>query len=136
MKSITILYCIRQTVWFLPLGFPWQRGFLQSFKRNQALLKVDKGSGVMITLNVFLYGDAVFHAAGQKDEVLKVQSCILIQDLVLDLLQLHPERFNQFQGQRLGEVFLCVLAQRNLGKNKQQAVKKKWFHFTEYWIKQ
>ena len=73
------------------------------------------------SLLVFLYRDAVFYAAGQEEEVLKLQSFILLQDVVLDLLQLSPELVNQLLGFPLREVVLCVFAQRYLGKRQQKA---------------
>lgn len=72
-------------------------------------------------LLVFLYCDAVFYAAGQQEEVLKLQSFILLQDVVLDLLQFSPELVNLLLGFPLGEVLLCVCAQRYLGKRIQKA---------------
>lgn len=67
---------------------------------------------------LFLYGDAVFYAAWQQEQVLQLQSFILTQDVVLDLLQLCSEPIDQLQGPLLREVLLRVLAQRNLGRRK------------------
>lgn len=67
---------------------------------------------------LFLYGDAVLYAAWQQEQVLQLQSFILIQDVVLDLLQLCSEPIDQLQGPLLCEVLLRVLAQRNLGRRK------------------
>ena len=67
-----------------------------------------------------LNGDAVLHAARQQEQVLELQSFILTQDLLLDLLQLCSEPVNDLLGPPLNEMLLSVLAQRNLGRRKQE----------------
>lgn len=61
-----------------------------------------------------LYGDAVLHAAGQQDQVWRLQSLVVLDDVLLNLLQLPLEPVNQLQGLAIGEVLLHVVAQRNL----------------------
>lgn len=77
---------------------------------------------------MFLYGDAVFNVAGQKDEVLQLQSFVLTLNVFLDLLQLRSKLVNQLQGCALSEVLLCVLAQRNLGRKKHAKDKQSCFY--------
>lgn len=69
---------------------------------------------------LYLYGDAVLDAAGQQEQVLQLLSFVLAQDVVLDLLQLRSEPLDQLQGPLLGEVLLRVLAQRDLGRGKDE----------------
>lgn len=64
----------------------------------------------------FLYGDAVLHAAGQQDQVWRLHSFIVLDDVLLDLLQLSSELVNQPQSLVISEVLLHVVAQRNLDR--------------------
>lgn len=74
---------------------------------------------------VLLYSDAVLHAAGQEDEVRRVQSFILFEDVILNIFQLYSEPVNQFLSLPISEVLLCVLAQRNLDRSKQEAAEER-----------
>lgn len=83
-------------------------------------MKISEFIGNESCMLVFLYSDAVFYAAGQQEKVLELQSFILTHDVLLNLLQLCSELVNQLLGPPLSEVLLCVLAQRNLGRRKQE----------------
>lgn len=79
----------------------------------------------------FLNSDAVFYTAGQKEQILQLQSCVLVQDVILNFLQLLPEPIDKLQGLILSEVIFGVLAQRNLSKtNRKQTV-----HFNSLYAK-
>lgn len=72
-----------------------------------------------------LYSDAVLHAAGQEDKVRRVQSFILLEDVILNFFQLYSEPVNQFLSLPISEVLLCVPPQRNLDRSKQEAAEER-----------
>lgn len=79
----------------------------------------------------FLNSDAVFYTAGQKEQILQLQSCVLVQDVIFNFLQLLLELIDKLQGLILSEVVFGVLAQRNLSqKNRKQTV-----HFNSLYAK-
>lgn len=61
-----------------------------------------------------LYSNAVLDAAGQQEEIWRLHSLVLLEDVLLDLPQFFFKLVNQLEGLGLSEVFLAVVTQWNL----------------------
>lgn len=62
----------------------------------------------------FLYSNAVLNAAWQKEEIRRIHSLALPQDVLFNLRQFFFELVNQLTCPGLSEVFLIIVAQWNL----------------------
>lgn len=60
-------------------------------------------------IRLYSYSNAVLDAAGQQEEIWRLHSLILLEDVLLDLPQFFFKLVNQLNGLGLSEVFLTVV---------------------------